>query len=306
MKKDEQTTSQGRKFRKTTLNFTIDFLAFLLMLSMIGTGVIIRYVLPPGSGGRGGGYGLTLWGMDRHDWGGVHFWLAVFLLGLLVLHVALHWSWVCNFVRRHVSHDRSHSRISQRAAIAFGAGFFVLLNLLVVWFLWASDSNVFVNVGGGEHLEPTKHEVVKRKWIPIQEQLPSRSESLDPETEHDCGNEPHVQRFSGRDRNNQKRGAAPGRGLGRSNRVDKNTNDGRWRQGRRTGRRAVSSGTSSIQGSMTLKEVSNKTGVPVDIIKESLSLPDRVSSHERLGRLKRRYGFQIEDLRRIVAKHRQR
>ncbi len=239
MTESEQETNHSRKFGKKGLNFTIDFVACVLMLQMIGTGLVIRYVLPPGSGGRGGGYGLTLWGMDRHDWGGVHFWLAVFLLALLVLHIALHWSWVCNFVRRRVARDRPHGRLSQRAAIASGVVFFVLLNVLIVWFLWASDSNVFAVADSTENIRSKDHELVE------------------PKLNH----------------------------------------------GRRARKRASSNSTFAIQGFMTLKEVSNKTGVPVDTIKESLRLPENVSSRAHLGRLKRRYGFQIEDVRRIVAKH---
>ena len=56
---------------------------------LTATGVLVRYVLPPGSGRFS-----TLWGMDRHDWGRVHFWIAVVLLLSLALHLLLHWRWV--------------------------------------------------------------------------------------------------------------------------------------------------------------------------------------------------------------------
>jgi hypothetical protein len=40
-----------------------------------------------------------IWGLDRHDWGGVHFWMAVALLGALSVHVLLHWKWIVCVVR---------------------------------------------------------------------------------------------------------------------------------------------------------------------------------------------------------------
>ena len=43
--------------RRNKLNFLIDALALLAMLGMIATGLVIRYVLPAGSGGHGRGGG---------------------------------------------------------------------------------------------------------------------------------------------------------------------------------------------------------------------------------------------------------
>ena len=57
----------------------------------------------------------------------------------------------------------------------------------------------------------------------------------------------------------------------------------------------------TIHGSMTLRDVEELTGVPVDHIIASLSLPADVPRDERLGRLRRSYGFEIDDIRRIVG-----
>ena len=81
--------------KRHMLNALIDLLMLNAMFGLIGTGFIVRYTLPPGTGGRGHGPSDTLLGMTRHGWGDVHFWLAVGVVSLLVLHVALHWSWVC-------------------------------------------------------------------------------------------------------------------------------------------------------------------------------------------------------------------
>ncbi|MBW8000864.1 MAG: DUF4405 domain-containing protein [Planctomycetes bacterium] len=93
--------------RRGTLNFVIDLVSFVDLLALIGTGFIIKYVLPPGSGGRGreltGGIGRghirELWSMSRHEWGSIHFYISALFVGLLIVHVVLHWKWLRDYVR---------------------------------------------------------------------------------------------------------------------------------------------------------------------------------------------------------------
>jgi hypothetical protein len=56
--------------------------------------VLVRYVLPPGSG-----HHTRLWGLDRHEWGTVHFWIALGFLAVLALHLFLHWRWIVCVLR---------------------------------------------------------------------------------------------------------------------------------------------------------------------------------------------------------------
>ena len=86
--------------KRNTLNFWIDLISLLVMLGLIWTGLLIHYVLPPGTGGRHGGQGVTLWGLGRHDYGDIHLYMALTMIGLMVIHVWLHWSWVCATVNK--------------------------------------------------------------------------------------------------------------------------------------------------------------------------------------------------------------
>jgi hypothetical protein len=54
---------------------------------------------------------------------------------------------------------------------------------------------------------------------------------------------------------------------------------------------------------MTLAEVEAATGVSAETLKSELGLPVDTSADERLGRLARQYGFNMETVRHIVAKH---
>jgi hypothetical protein len=42
---------------------------------------------------------LTVLGLDRGQWGELHFWISLLLLLLLVFHVFLHRSWILSVVK---------------------------------------------------------------------------------------------------------------------------------------------------------------------------------------------------------------
>jgi hypothetical protein len=94
--------------KRSSLNFVIDAAAFAGFLLLATTGMLLAYRLPPGSGERegfGGGRGESqrsidlLWGYTRHEWGDVHYWMAIALMAVLALHLFLHWSWIVGIVR---------------------------------------------------------------------------------------------------------------------------------------------------------------------------------------------------------------
>lgn len=67
----------------------IDTVAAALLTAMVGTGYILWFVLPPGTNRT-----HILWGLLRHQWGAVHFWISLMLLTFLAVHVGLHWRWL--------------------------------------------------------------------------------------------------------------------------------------------------------------------------------------------------------------------
>ena len=98
--------------RKTLITIS-NISAFVNFLCLMATGAIMRWVLPPRSGGgfgHGAGRGRrlldgegvkTFLGWDRHDWGSLHFGLAAVLVCIVVLHLVLNWSWVrSNYFKR--------------------------------------------------------------------------------------------------------------------------------------------------------------------------------------------------------------
>lgn len=76
---------------------------FLTMMALTGTGFLNRYVLLSGQAGRavyGQKVEMGMLGMSKHTWEDIHLYLGVLLLGLLVLHIVLHWQQIVALYRR--------------------------------------------------------------------------------------------------------------------------------------------------------------------------------------------------------------
>lgn len=88
---------------KSKLNLIIDGLLLLCIASIVGIGLLIKYVLVPGYM-RWEIYGrnveMFFWGLDRHQWGTIHLVIGIVFLALLVLHVVLHWSMIIGIYRK--------------------------------------------------------------------------------------------------------------------------------------------------------------------------------------------------------------
>jgi len=89
--------------KRATLNFVVDLIGLVNLLLLAMTGTILRWVLPPGSGGgygrgfrggRPGGEAAEWLGLRRHDWGSVHLVLAILFICVILVHIVLHWTWI--------------------------------------------------------------------------------------------------------------------------------------------------------------------------------------------------------------------
>lgn len=90
---------------------------WLVFCLLTGTGLMLKLRLPPGSRG---GQGLSVWGLSRHEWGDVHFWAAIVMIALTVLHFALNWTWM-----QKIAASRKPWRLI--AGFAIGLGLIALL-----------------------------------------------------------------------------------------------------------------------------------------------------------------------------------
>jgi len=92
--------------RRATVNFVVDLAGFMIFLSLIFTGCIIKYILPSGTGGEGrelsGGVGREsikdFFSLTRHQWGDIHYTLAIIFAVIIILHILLHFGWVKRYL----------------------------------------------------------------------------------------------------------------------------------------------------------------------------------------------------------------
>ena len=126
--------------KRSSLNYAVDIVSLLAALGLISTGLLLRFVLPPGSRG---GAGLSLWDWSRHDWGDVHFYIALGIGCLLIIHLALHWGWTWQITRRIFARNEAEAaHLSTWQRNIFGAGVLAVFVLAIGAFVYYAQGSV--------------------------------------------------------------------------------------------------------------------------------------------------------------------
>jgi hypothetical protein len=92
----------GLRVSPAVINFWLDTLLMLAFVALSITAVIVQFVFPPGVTAKG----WLLWGMDFGQWCSIQFAILAVLGFGVVVHVMLHWQWVCGVVVRKLLHRR--------------------------------------------------------------------------------------------------------------------------------------------------------------------------------------------------------
>jgi hypothetical protein len=113
-----------RGWSRTIVNFWLDLALLIAFLSLAWISVVLRFVFPAGTAAAG----WTLWGRGFDDWSAIQFvLLCVFALGVL-LHLMLHWSWVCGVVSSRLSRWRGKPiRFDEGAQTLYGVGLLIVV-----------------------------------------------------------------------------------------------------------------------------------------------------------------------------------
>ena len=118
---------------RTLLNIIIDLLATLSFLGMIATGYLLHFPMPPGSNRT-----HFLWGLTRHQWGDIHFWISIALLLIMLVHLALHWNWIVTVIGKRCGLVKgSHPSLIR-------CGLWTILGLIALCggFIWLIEANL--------------------------------------------------------------------------------------------------------------------------------------------------------------------
>ncbi|MCU0588398.1 MAG: DUF4405 domain-containing protein [Syntrophobacteraceae bacterium] len=85
--------------KKNDWKVLIDALLFVDLCSIAVIGLLLAFVIPTGKTPEASKF---LLGLHRHQWGDIHLYLSLMLLGLLILHVWLNWTWVVQSAKSYV------------------------------------------------------------------------------------------------------------------------------------------------------------------------------------------------------------
>ena len=118
---------------RTFVNLLIDSCAACLFLAMFLTGYILRFPLPPETNKT-----FILWGLTRHEWGAIHFWISLGLIAIILVHLALHWTWIVSVISKQFgAASKTRPRLLRNAVISS-----TLLTLGFGVFAWAANQSV--------------------------------------------------------------------------------------------------------------------------------------------------------------------
>lgn len=84
----------SKQISKTTINFWLDLCLLGILMFLCWTTIVVRYVFPQATQAEG----WTLWGWDYLNWTDLQFGALCVLVAAVLLHVMLHWTWVCGVV----------------------------------------------------------------------------------------------------------------------------------------------------------------------------------------------------------------
>ena len=124
---------------RTIVNFLLDALLLATFMTLAATAVIVRFVFPPGTQAEG----WTLWGSGYDAWVGLWFNVLAVLALMVLVHVMLHWSWVCGVVGSRLSKWRGRTvRIDEANQTIYGVGLLVVLFTLMGLVIGAAALNI--------------------------------------------------------------------------------------------------------------------------------------------------------------------
>jgi len=93
----------GKLARQARINFSLDAVLFLTFIVTGVSGLVPWLILPGGGyqGGRNPFYNATLYGLTRHQWADIHLWASLAMMGVIAIHLVLHWRWIMCTARRY-------------------------------------------------------------------------------------------------------------------------------------------------------------------------------------------------------------
>ncbi len=80
--------------------YLFSLVGFLALTGLAETisGFVLWLALPSHAGRRG--LESSYWGLTRQTWIGIHDWVAIALVVVVIIHLILHWKWVLRIIKQ--------------------------------------------------------------------------------------------------------------------------------------------------------------------------------------------------------------
>ena len=114
------TPRAGRRWSWSEINLALDAALLVTFAGLCAVSTIVRFVFPPGPAAAG----WTLAGLDYDAWSGIQFGLLAALAAGILVHVMLHWSWVCNVIAARLA---AKGRVDDGLQTIYGVGLLIVL-----------------------------------------------------------------------------------------------------------------------------------------------------------------------------------
>lgn len=115
-----------KKWTRTDVNFWLDCLLAAVFLVLVAISMLIRFAFPRAQDSQG----WSLWGHGYDDWIEAQFVVLAILTLLILVHVMLHWNWICSVVQQRVIHSANKKPDNGWQTIVGVGLMIVILNLL--------------------------------------------------------------------------------------------------------------------------------------------------------------------------------
>lgn len=273
--------------KKTSWKYFVDVLMFLSMIGIILIGLLLAFILKEGPAVKESDKFFI--GLHRHQWTHIHLYLSIAFSVFLIFHLLLEWSWI-------KGKTKQLFKGSWKPALGTIVTAAVLLPF-VFWVFLPKNAPEYYEFGfgrgnGGRGGQANLAGQDRR--LPVPGESPARSAEPLPESRH---KEDATDTREGRRNLGSARPAdVEERHVGGEKTESEQEHEAKLVSGYQESDTAAF----VITGQMTLRQVEAKTGVSARSILSKMGLPNNISRDEALGRMRRRHGFTLIDIRTAV------
>jgi hypothetical protein len=281
--------------KESDWRYLVDALLFICLGGMTLVGILMGFVVSTGPVSSGSSKYFL--GLHRHQWGNIHAYLSIAFVVLTIIHIVLNWKWV----------KAKTSQIFKRkpAPVLISAVSVPFLVLFVFWLFTPKDAAIYREYGIETPERGRFYGTVPEQSAPIagdaavQPGIPTKEEKeVEPEPIYRPVPE-EIAPIAGQ------AAGQPGIPAKKESRVEPEPvaqveSEHRAHSHEEGDHRAV--GSLLITGRQTLYDIERVTGISARSIASRMGLPSSAPLNETLGRLRRRYGIEIQAVRDLVER----